>query len=114
MSAAKDPTVYLWWLVSRASGIVALGLITSTVLLGLTMSAKLLRRPGLGRTLVRLHEHLALVALGAIAVHGLALLGDPWLHPGTRRHHDPVRDGLPAARDRTRDRSAATSRRCSG
>ncbi len=82
MSAAKDPTVYLWWLVSRASGIVALGVITATVLLGLTMSAKLLRRPGLGRTLVSLHEHLALVGLGAIAVHGLALLGDPWLHPG--------------------------------
>jgi sulfoxide reductase heme-binding subunit YedZ len=82
MSAAKDPTVYLWWLVSRASGIVALGLITSTVLLGLTMSAKVLRRPGLGRTLVKLHEHLALVSLGAISLHGLALLGDPWLHPG--------------------------------
>ncbi len=82
MSAAKDPTVYFWWLVSRASGIVALGLVSATVMLGLTMSAKLLRRPGLGKTLVSLHEHLALVGLGAIAVHGLALLGDPWLHPG--------------------------------
>ena len=82
MTSAKDPTMYFWWLVSRASGIVALGLITATVLLGLTMSAKLMRRPGVGRTLVRLHEHLALVGLGAISVHGLALLGDPWLHPG--------------------------------
>jgi methionine sulfoxide reductase heme-binding subunit len=82
--AAKDPTLYLWWLVSRASGIVALGLITLVVLLGLTMSTKLLRRPGVGRKLVRLHEHLALVGLGAIAVHGLALLGDPWLRPGVR------------------------------
>lgn len=80
--AVKDPTQYLWWLVSRASGIVALGLITLAVLLGLAMSTKLLRRPGVGRTLVRLHEHVALVALGAISVHGLALLGDPWLHPG--------------------------------
>lgn len=82
--SAKDPTPYLWWLVGRASGIVALGLITFAVLLGLTMSAKLLRRPGAGRTLVRLHEHVALVALGAIAVHGLALLADPWLRPGVR------------------------------
>lgn len=80
--SAKDPTAYLWWLVSRASGIVALGLITATVLIGLTMSARLLRRPGVGRRLVRLHEHLAIVGMGAIAVHGLALLGDPWLHPG--------------------------------
>jgi methionine sulfoxide reductase heme-binding subunit len=82
--AAKDLTPYLWWLVSRASGIVALGLITIAVLLGLTMSTRLLRRPGAGRTLVRVHEHVALVGLAAIAVHGLALLGDPWLRPGLR------------------------------
>lgn len=81
-AAAASSAPYLWWLVSRASGIVALGLVTLTVLVGLTMSTKLLRRPGIGRTLVRLHEHLALVGLGAIAAHGLALLGDPWLHPG--------------------------------
>ncbi len=80
--APRDPTPYLWWLVSRASGIVALGLVTVAVLLGLTMSTKLLGRPGVGRTLVRLHEHVALVGLAAIAVHGLALLGDPWLRPG--------------------------------
>ncbi len=78
---AHDPTPYLWWLVSRASGIVALGLVTFAVLLGLTMSTKLLRRPGVGRTLMRLHEHVALVGLFAIVVHGLALLGDPWLRP---------------------------------
>ncbi len=78
----RDPTPYLWWLVSRASGIVALGLVTLAVLLGLTMSTRLLRRPGVGRTLVGLHEHVALAGLGAIAAHGLALLGDPWLHPG--------------------------------
>jgi len=81
-AATADPTKYLWWLVSRASGIVALGLVTIAVLLGLTMSTKLLRRPGIGRKLMRLHEHVALVALAAIAMHGLALLGDPWLHPG--------------------------------
>jgi sulfoxide reductase heme-binding subunit YedZ len=80
--AAKDPTPYLPWLVGRASGIVALGLVTVAVLLGLTMSTKLLRKPGIGRTLMRLHEHIALVGLGAIVVHGLALFADPWLRPG--------------------------------
>ena len=79
-----DPTHYLWWLVSRASGLVALGLISLSVLLGLTMATKVLRRPGLGRQLARLHEHLALVGLAAIAVHGLSLLGDRWLNPGLR------------------------------
>jgi sulfoxide reductase heme-binding subunit YedZ len=63
---------------------VALALVTVAVLLGLTMSSKLLRRPGVGRTLLGLHEHVALVGLGAIAVHGLTLLGDPWLRPGLR------------------------------
>lgn len=82
MTGAKDPTAYLPWLVGRASGIVALGLVTVAVLLGLTMSSRLLRRPGIGRTLMRLHEHIALVGLGAIVVHGLALLADPWLRPG--------------------------------
>lgn len=79
---SHDPTPYLWWLASRASGIVALGLVTVAVLIGLTMSTKLLHRPGVGRTLMRLHEHVALVGLFAILVHGLALLGDPWLRPG--------------------------------
>ena len=82
--ATADPTKYLWWLVSRASGIVALALITITVVLGLTMSTKLLQRPGIGKVLVRLHEQLALLGFAAIAVHGLSLLGDPWLNPGLR------------------------------
>jgi methionine sulfoxide reductase heme-binding subunit len=79
-----DPSQYVWWLVSRAAGIVALALISLSVLIGLTMATKILRRPGLPRKLARLHEHVALVALAAIAVHGLSLLGDKWLHPGVR------------------------------
>jgi len=79
-----DPANYIWWLVSRAAGIVALGLISLAVLIGLTMATKIVQRPGLGRKLARLHEHLALVALGAIAVHGATLLGDRWLHAGVR------------------------------
>src|SRR5579864_7343965 len=75
-------THLLWWLVSRAAGVVAMVLITVAVLLGLAMSTKLLRRPGIGKLLMRLHEHLALLSFAAIGVHGLALLGDPWLRPG--------------------------------
>lgn len=78
------PLHLLWWLVSRASGVVALVLVSASVVIGLTMAAKVVRRPGRKRALVRLHEHLALVALVAIAVHGLALLGDGWLKPGLR------------------------------
>jgi len=75
-------TPYLWWLVSRASGILAMGAVSLAVLIGLTMSTKSMRRPGAKKTLLRLHEHLALVGLAAISIHGLALLGDHWLKPG--------------------------------
>ena len=79
-----SPLHYLWWLVSRASGVVALVLISLSVLLGLTMAAGALRRKGLKRNIARVHEHLAVTALIAIGVHGLSLLGDGWLRPGPR------------------------------
>jgi methionine sulfoxide reductase heme-binding subunit len=75
---------YLWWLVSDASGVVAIVLISLSVVLGLAMAARAISRPALKRSAMRLHEHLALVALAAIALHGLALLGDQWLKPGWR------------------------------
>jgi sulfoxide reductase heme-binding subunit YedZ len=71
-----------WWLASRASGLVALVLVTISVGLGLAMAGKVMRRPGLSRKLLAIHEQTALAGLVAIAVHGITLLGDPWLHPG--------------------------------
>jgi sulfoxide reductase heme-binding subunit YedZ len=75
---------HIWWLASRASGLVALGLITASVVLGLIMSGKIMRKPGRARTLVALHEQLALGGLLAIAIHGITLLGDAFLHPGLK------------------------------
>jgi methionine sulfoxide reductase heme-binding subunit len=80
--AGAQPLQSLWWLVSRAAGIVGLVLISLSVILGLAMAAKVVRRPSLKRAAVGLHEHLALTALGAVVIHGLALLGDHWLNPG--------------------------------
>jgi sulfoxide reductase heme-binding subunit YedZ len=80
----SQPLRYLWWLVSDASGIVALVLVSASVLLGLAMAGKAIRSPKHRRSAARLHEHLALAALASVAVHGLALLGDHWLKPGWR------------------------------
>jgi sulfoxide reductase heme-binding subunit YedZ len=80
----QEPLHVIWWLVSRASGVIALILISLSVLLGLMMAARVLRRPKLRRSMIRLHEHVALIAILAIAVHGLSLLGDSWLKPGWR------------------------------
>lgn len=84
MSASASTTLQThgWWLASRASGIVALVLVTISVGLGLAMAGKVMRRPGLSRKLLAIHEHTALAGIVAIAVHGITLLGDPWLNPG--------------------------------
>jgi sulfoxide reductase heme-binding subunit YedZ len=71
-----------WWLASRASGLLALVLVTISVGLGLAMAGKVMRRPGLSRKLLAIHEHTAVAGIVAIAVHGITLLGDPWLSPG--------------------------------
>lgn len=73
---------HAWWLASRASGVVALTLVTASTLLGLTMAARLVRRPGVMPKLAALHEQLAVTGLVAIGVHAVTLLGDPWLKPG--------------------------------
>jgi sulfoxide reductase heme-binding subunit YedZ len=80
--STPDPLHYGWWLAARASGIVALALVTLSVGVGLAMAGRVARRPGLSRTLMALHEHAAIAGLVAIALHGLTLLADPWLHPG--------------------------------
>ena len=71
-----------WWLASRASGLLALVLVTISVGIGLAMAGKVMRRPGLSRKLLAIHEHTAVAGIVAIAVHGITLLGDPWLNPG--------------------------------
>jgi sulfoxide reductase heme-binding subunit YedZ len=77
-----DPLHYGWWLAARASGVVAIALVTLSVGIGLAMAGRVARRPGLSRTLMALHQNAALAGLVAIAVHGVTLLADPWLHPG--------------------------------
>lgn len=84
MSPETNPAHVIWWLVSRAAGVIALLLVSLSVLIGLAMANKLVRRPGLKRSVARAHEHIALTALAALGAHGLALLGDTWLRPGWR------------------------------
>ena len=97
----RDPMEYGWWLASRASGLVALALITLSVTLGLAMAGRVSREPRLRRALLSVHEHAALGGLIAIAVHGITLLGDRWLDPGPvgivvpfAMDHEPLWTGL--------------------
>src|SRR3954454_62463 len=70
------------WLVSRSAGVVALVLVAASVLIGLTLAAGLGGPPQRRRALVAFHEQTALGGLIAIALHGVALLGDSFLKPG--------------------------------
>jgi sulfoxide reductase heme-binding subunit YedZ len=74
-----DPTPHLFWITSRAAGFAALVLASLAVSAGLLMSTRLLK----GRTseLRSAHDTLALATIVAIVVHGVALLGDQFLHP---------------------------------
>src|SRR5271163_2407552 len=70
---------HLFWITSRAAGIAALLLASLSVCVGLLIGGRIVkgRRPDLRVT----HEALSLAALSALAVHGLSLLGDGYLHP---------------------------------
>jgi methionine sulfoxide reductase heme-binding subunit len=82
MTSYTDPGQHLFWITSRALGIVALLLISASVGLGLGLSGRVSREPGVAGRLKHFHEALSLTALAAIAGHGLLLLGDSYLKPG--------------------------------
>jgi sulfoxide reductase heme-binding subunit YedZ len=72
---------HLFWITSRAAGTAALVLASLSVSAGLLIGGRLLRGPGRAIDLRVAHEALSLATLIAIAVHGLALLGDGFLRP---------------------------------
>jgi methionine sulfoxide reductase heme-binding subunit len=72
-----DPTL---WLIARSSGITAYALITASMLAGLLLrsrSAPARIRP---RAVADAHRTLALLALGALALHAAALVLDGFAH----------------------------------
>lgn len=69
------------WLVARAAGLVAFGLLTLAVWLGLAMSTRLLG-PRRQKELLGWHQTLVWTALAMLVLHGCALLIDPTLKFG--------------------------------
>jgi sulfoxide reductase heme-binding subunit YedZ len=82
VSSYTDPGQHLFWIASRALGVVALLFVAVSVGMGLAMSMRSAKGPGAMARLKTLHEAAALTALLAIAGHGLTLLGDSYLRPG--------------------------------
>jgi predicted ferric reductase len=69
----------LTWIVSRASGFVAYGLVTASVLLGITLSLKWRSTTTPRWVTNELHRFVTLVGLVFIGVHGVALFLDPFM-----------------------------------
>ncbi|HEX3294776.1 MAG TPA: hypothetical protein VHR38_13665 [Solirubrobacterales bacterium] len=82
MNSFTDPGQHIFWIASRALGVVALVLVAVSVGMGLAMAMRAAKGPGAMARLRQVHEATALAALIFIAAHGLVLLGDTYLRPG--------------------------------
>jgi sulfoxide reductase heme-binding subunit YedZ len=82
VNSYTDPGQHIFWIASRAFGVVALVLVAVSVGMGLAMAMRAAKGPGAMARLRQVHEATALAALIFIAGHGLALLGDSYLRPG--------------------------------
>lgn len=82
MNNYTDIGQHIFWIASRAFGVVALVLVAVSVGMGLAMAMRSAKGPGAMAKLKQAHEATALTALIFIAAHGLALLGDSYLRPG--------------------------------
>src|SRR5581483_9058153 len=75
--AGVQPKAY--WFLSRASGLVAFGLLSLATALGLLVTGRVAPLwPG-GPAAVDLHRHLSLLAVASTAFHALILLGDDYI-----------------------------------
>jgi methionine sulfoxide reductase heme-binding subunit len=68
-----DPT---FWILARASGLAAYALLTASVLAGLVLKARPFGTALRPAAVTDLHRSLALLGLGVLSAHGLALLLD--------------------------------------
>ena len=71
-----DPT---FWLLARASGLTAYALVTASILAGLVVKSRPFGGGKVSDT-VDAHRTLALLALGMLALHGVALTLDSTIH----------------------------------
>ena len=101
MNSYSDPGQHIFWILSRASGVVALILAAVSVGMGLAMAMRAAKGPGAMARLKQAHEATALATLIFIAAHGLTLLGDSYLRPGLAgiavpflMSHKPIWTGL--------------------
>jgi sulfoxide reductase heme-binding subunit YedZ len=75
-------TQKLAWYVSRSSGLITWALVAASIVWGITLSSRLLRRRGIPAWLLDLHRYLAALSLIFTAVHILGLVADNYVYFG--------------------------------
>ena len=78
-SNTTNASSHLFWIISRGAGTTALVLSSVSVCFGLLMAGRITKGNNTDRRAY--HEMLSLSVMVAIAVHGVSLLGDSFLHP---------------------------------
>jgi hypothetical protein len=78
------------WYVARASGIVAWAVVTASILWGLAVSTKLVRRKGVPAWLLDLHRFLGALSVVFVAIHVVALWADNYVYFGPRELFLPM------------------------
>ena len=68
------------WYIARTSGLVAWSVVTASILWGLALSTRLVRRRGVPAWLLDLHRFLGTLSLLFVGVHLLALWGDNYVY----------------------------------
>lgn len=83
-------TTKLAWYVSRASGLIAWALVAASIVWGITLSSRLLRRRGIPAWLLDLHRYLGLLAFVFTFVHLAGLVADNYVHFGWKEIFIPM------------------------
>lgn len=83
-------TKQLAWYVARSSGITTWALATASIVFGLALSTRLVRKKGVPAWLNSLHRYLGTLMLVFTAVHLGALVADNWVHFGVAELFVPM------------------------
>lgn len=80
MALRLGDTGHAAWIISRASGLSAFGLLSGSVIFGLLISSKAADGSMSRLTVFTMHQFLSVLSLAFLAVHGGALLFDGFFH----------------------------------
>jgi DMSO/TMAO reductase YedYZ heme-binding membrane subunit len=83
-------TTKLSWYIARSSGMVAWALVTASILWGLALSSRLVRRRGVPAWLLALHRYLGTLSIVFVVVHLLALVADNYVYFGWKELFVPM------------------------